>query len=184
MALSVGPRMYGFFCLYEHGLLHPLPGRLGSLSRLWPRSLGKPILRTFSSHSQWICPLAAQASLPLHGVWGWGPGMGPAACSTASSFPPAALSPMPRQTPACSPACPRHLPLLTWSQAPSSLRPHVQTGGAKGSLGSGFGTWWSAVVRYSIHVTLLLTLRLPCSLPPAWQLWGCSSLRVWDTLAS
>ena len=116
----------------------------------WP--LGKPILRTFSSHSRWMCPLAAQASLPLHGVWGQGPRMGPAACSTAGSFPPAAPSPVPGQTPACSPACPRHLPLLTWSQAPSSLRPRVWTGGAKGSLGSGFGTWWRAAVRYSLHL--------------------------------
>lgn len=172
MALSVGLWTCGFFCLCERGLLHPLPGRLGSLSCLWPRSLDKPILRTFSSHSWWTCPLAAQASLPLHGVWGRGPGMGPAACSTAGSLPPAALSHVPKQTPTCSPGCPCHLPLLTCSQALSSLRAHVWTGGAKGSLGSGFGTWWSAVVRYSIHVTLLLTLRLPCSLPPAWQLWG------------
>ena len=178
----MGPRMYGFFCLCEHGLLHPLPGRLGSLSRLRPRSLGKPILRTFSSHSQWICPLAAQASLPLHGVWGRGPGMGPAACSTAGSFPPAALSPMPRQTRTCSPICPRHLPLLTWPQAPSSLRPRVRTGRAV--TGVSCGTWWSAVVRCSIHVTLLLTLRLPCSLAPAWQLWGSGSLGVRGALAS
>lgn len=112
-----------------------------------------------------MCPLATRASLPLHGAWGWS-----LAC------------PLHHQpSPSCCPvrrvlADPHPLPPpvpSTWPSLPGPrhhlLSCPVSRLGAEGWSGSGFGAWEGAVVRYSAHVTLLLTLCLPGPLPSAGQ---------------
>lgn len=112
-----------------------------------------------------MCPLATRASLPLYGAWGWG-----LACLFHH-----------QPSPSCCPvhrvlADPHPLPPpvpSTWPSLPGPrhhlLSCPVSRLGAEGWSGSGFGTWEGAVVRYSAHVTLLLTLCLPGPLPSAGQ---------------
>ena len=121
---------------------------------------------TFSSRFLADMPSSHAGKPPPHGAWGWSP-----AC------------PLHHQpSPSC---CPAHRVLAdphplrppgpsTWPSLPGPrhhlLSCPVSRLGAEGSSGSGFGTWGGgAVVRYSVHVTLQLTLSRPCPLPSAGQ---------------